>query len=269
MKYVIDNDMHIHSRLSSCSNDPDQTPEAILEYAKKCGLKTVCLTDHFWDHDAGKPSEWYAPQDFAHVIQSKPLPQAEGINFFFGCEAELDRDRTLGITKEHMEVMDFIVISTTHFHMTEFTLYEEERATAESRAKAWVERLDRIFDMDLPFYKIGIAHLACKLIAPERELYLEVLRSIPEAELERVFTKAARLGVGIELNSRDMSYADHEEDVVLRPFRIAKKCGCKFCLGSDAHHPKSLYDAIPKFQRAIDALELSESDKFILRENEK
>ena len=267
MKYVIDNDMHIHSFLSSCSNDPEQTPEAILEYAKKCGLKTICLTDHFWDQDAGVPSKWYASQDFSHVIKSKPLPKAPGINFFFGCEADLDKDRTLGITKEHMEAMDFIVISTTHFHMTEFTLYEEERASAETRAKAWVERLDRIFAMDLPFHKVGIAHLACKLIAPDRALYLETLNSIPEPELCRVFTKAAELGVGIELNANDMSYADDEADTVLRPFRIAKKCGCKFYLGSDAHHPKALYDAMAKFRRGVDALELLDSDKFILREN--
>ena len=49
----------------------------------------------------------------------------------------------------------------------------------------------------------------------------------------------------------------------------AKKCGCKFYLGSDAHHPDALYEAIPKFQRGIDALELLEDDKFILWESVK
>lgn len=264
MKYIVDNDMHIHSFLSSCSSDPEQSPEAILEYAKKCGLKTICLTDHFWDHDAGVPSEWYAPQDFDHIRKSLPLPEDNDVRFLFGCEADLDKNRTLGITKEHMEAMDFVVISTTHFHMTGFTLKDEERASVESRAKAWVERLDAVFDMDLPFKKIGLAHLSCKLIAPERSELLEVLKAIPEEEMERVFKRVAELGVGIELNSSDMSFADAEADIILKPFRIAKKCGCKFYFGSDAHHPDNLYAAIPKFERAVEFLELEESDKFVI-----
>ncbi|MBP3370026.1 MAG: PHP domain-containing protein [Clostridia bacterium] len=49
MKYAIDHDYHIHSMLSSCSNDPEQSTERILQYAKENGLKKICITDHFWD----------------------------------------------------------------------------------------------------------------------------------------------------------------------------------------------------------------------------
>lgn len=49
MKFKVDHDLHIHSHLSSCSRDPEQTPERILQYAKENGFKTVCLTDHYWD----------------------------------------------------------------------------------------------------------------------------------------------------------------------------------------------------------------------------
>lgn len=31
MKYIVDHDFHIHSRLSSCSDDPRQTPKRIVE----------------------------------------------------------------------------------------------------------------------------------------------------------------------------------------------------------------------------------------------
>ncbi|MBQ9543675.1 MAG: PHP domain-containing protein, partial [Clostridia bacterium] len=47
--YAVDHDLHIHSQLSSCSSDPELTPERILAYAEQFGLKTVCVTDHFWD----------------------------------------------------------------------------------------------------------------------------------------------------------------------------------------------------------------------------
>ena len=33
MRYIIDNDMHIHSNVSICSTDPEQTPDSILKHA--------------------------------------------------------------------------------------------------------------------------------------------------------------------------------------------------------------------------------------------
>ncbi len=82
--------------------------------------------------------------------------------------------------------------------------------------------------------------------------------------MERVFAKAAKVGVGIELNIGDMKFQDSEADTVLRMFRVAKAYGCKFYCGSDAHHPKSLDRAKEIFERAIDLLELSEDDKFYI-----
>jgi len=265
MRYIVDNDLHIHSFLSSCSRDEEQTSERILQYAKENKLKTVCLANHFWDESVHGASDWYAPQGYTHISQAKPLPQEEGIRFLFGCEAELNKELVLGVSKERISEFDFIVISTTHFHMKGFTLTDEENSSAENKAIAWIKRLDTVFGMDLPFYKVGIAHLACKLIAAERDEYLRVLELLPENELIRVFTKAAKLGVGIELNSGDMSYAESEESTVLRPFKIAKKCGCKFYFGSDAHHPQNLNRAKSVFEKAVDALALTENDKFIIQ----
>ena len=85
--------------------------------------------------------------------------------------------------------------------------------------------------------------------------------------MERLFSKAAQLGVGIELNSDDMKFSDDEADIVLRPYRIAKRHGCKFYCGSDVHYAKSFAGIKAIFERAIDLLELCESDKFIISEN--
>lgn len=264
MKYVFDHDFHIHSKLSACSNDPEQTNERILTYAQEHGLKTICLTDHFWDEEVEGASPWYKDQDFSHISLAKPLPQTDGVRFLFGCETELDRFLTVGISKEKMDLFDFIIIPTTHLHMRGFTSSEEEIADAACRAKLWVKRLEAVLSMELPFRKIGLAHLTCGLIAPKREEYLETLSLIPEEDMVRLFEKAARLGVGIELNLDDMAFSVGEEELVLRPYRIAKKQGCKFYLGSDAHHPKHFEKAVVYFNRAIDFLELTEEDKFLL-----
>ena len=262
MRYIVDNDLHIHSKISACSADPEQTTERILQYAKDNGLKTVCVTDHFWDESVEGASEWYKPQNYERISCAKPLPQSDEVRFLFGCETELNKDLTLGLSAEKFDLYDFIIIPTTHFHMSGFTLSAEEGASAENRAAAWVRRFEAVLGMDLPFNKVGIAHLTCGLIAPTRDMYLETLKLIPSTEMERLFTKAAKLGVGIELNASDMNFADEEADTVLRPYKTAKGCGCKFYLGSDAHHPNKFSKVKSIFERAIDLLNLTEDDKF-------
>ena len=263
MRFTFDHDYHIHSELSSCSRDPEQTPARIVQYAKDYGLKTICITDHYWDSAVPGASNWYAPQNFAHIEQAKPLPKADGIAFLFGCETDLDRNCTVGVPKERFDDFDFMIIPTTHLHMKGFTITEEDIVSVEKKAALWVTRMEALLAMDLPFYKIGIAHPACTLLQSKpREEYLRLLDLIPEADMVRVFTKAAALGVGIELNRDDMKFSDAEADTVLRMFRIAKRCGCKFYCGSDAHHPAGLEETKALMERAIDYLELTEDDKF-------
>lgn len=264
MKYIVDNDLHIHSHLSACSRDMAQTNERILEYAKNCGLTTICLTNHFWDSAIPGASEWYASQNFEHILKAKPLPACDGIRFLFGCEADMDKNMQVGLSDDLFDEFDFIIIPTTHLHMKGFTSYDEDISNAKARAMTWIKRFDALLNRDLPFEKIGIAHLACKLIAPTHEEYLETLSLIPVEEMRRIFKRAAELGVGIELNSRDMAFSDGEENIVLRPFCIAKDCGCKFYFGSDAHHPENLEDSIPVFERAVSLLGLTEEDKYII-----
>ncbi len=265
MRYTVDHDFHIHSKLSSCSNDPEQTTDRILEYAKENGLKQICLTDHFWDGKVDGVSNWYRPQNLEHISQALPLPQCDGIKFMFGAETEMDKFTTVGTAKETFEKFDFVIIPTTHLHMRGFTISETDAQTPEGRANVWISRLEALLDMDLPFHKIGIAHLACGLIAPTRAEYLRVLELLPSDKLEELFAKCQKVGVGIELNYSDMSFSDDEADTVLRIFKIAKQQGCKFYLGSDAHHPKGFEGCKTVFERAIDLLSLTEDDKFRLK----
>ena len=86
MRYKIDHDLHIHSKLSSCSRDPGQTTEAILRYAEENGLKKICITDHYWDEKVPGASSWYAPQNTTHIRESLPLPKSDKVEFLFACE---------------------------------------------------------------------------------------------------------------------------------------------------------------------------------------
>lgn len=270
MKFKIDHDLHIHSHLSLCSNDSAQNTSRILEYAKNAGLSKICLTDHFWDATvSGGETDFYIRQNLEHIRQALPLPSYEGVEFLFGAETDMDRFCTMGVSLPCFDNFDFVIIPTTHLHMVGFTITPEDAQSNRRIAELWVERLDQLLDQPLPFGKIGIAHLACSLINNRsRADYVETLSMIPDEDMERVFTKAARVGCGIELNRFDVAAPDEEVDTVFRMFRIAKACGCKFYLGGDAHHPKSLESAIPVFRRAIDLLDLTEEDKFHIQGKE-
>lgn len=266
MRYKIDHDFHIHSGLSSCSSDENQNAERILQYAKDKGLSKICITDHYWDSAVDGASGWYIPQNFEHISKILPLPKADGIDFLFGAESDMDKSCTIGLPLSRFDDFDFVIIPTTHMHMKRFAISEEDYCICDRVAARWCERLDALLSMPLPFSKVGIAHLACSLMnKASREDYIRTLDCIEGDELERLFSKAAGLGVGIELNMSDMSFSDSEADSVLRIFKIAKACGCKFYLGSDAHHPAAFEKTTEIFERAITMLDLTENDKFFIR----
>jgi len=260
--FPIDHDLHIHTRLSSCSRDPEQTTERILRYARENGFRQVAVTDHFWDENVPGASAWYEPQDFSHIAESLPLPQDDGIRFLFGCEAEMDKNCKLGIARETFDKFDFVIIPTTHLHMTGFTIDEEDKPIPR-RAAVYVRRFEALLSMDLPFRKIGFAHLSCPLIARKNPRdHLDVLNLISDATFSDLFRETAKRGMGVELNFPFLSYGDAEREEVLRPYRIARECGCRFYFGSDAHHPDKLEKAPALFASIAEALGLTAEDRF-------
>lgn len=268
MRYQIDHDFHIHSYLSECSSDPAESPAAILAYARENGMRHVVLTDHFWDESVPGASNWYKPQNYPHIAQALPLPQAPGTTFHFGCETDMDRFCTVGLSRANMDRFDFIVIPTTHLHMRDLTIAVEDQGSHEARARVYVEHFDALLEKDYPFEKIGLAHITCPLIAGMAhegvawEEHLEILDLVDDATYRRLFEKTARVGMGVELNIEIFRYDEKTLPRVLRPYFIARECGCRFYLGSDAHHPADLASAPACFARMVDLLDLHEEDKF-------
>lgn len=262
MRYIIDHDFHIHSRLSSCSSDPEQMTERILKYASENGFNKICISDHYWDSAVSGASDWYQSQNFDHIKASLPLPQSDSCKFLFACETDMDKNFRLGIPKERYDDFDFIIVPTTHLHMTNFT-YLPEEDNVKDKARLYVQRFEAFLDSDLPFHKTGIAHLTANLILAKNDEYFKVLDSIDDATFKRLFARCAELGCGVELNIHLHQIADEKlAQTIIRPYLIAKEQGCKFYLGSDAHHPYELDEARERFERIIDILDLSEDDKF-------
>ncbi|MBQ6862725.1 MAG: hypothetical protein IJO14_00665 [Clostridia bacterium] len=261
MRYIADHDFHIHSTVSSCCHDAAQTPETILKYAKKNGYSKVCLTNHFWDENVSSEAEWIEEHNYSRVSSVLPLLQDDQVAFLFGCETDMDFNNVLGVSRERFDCFDFIIVSTTHLHLSGHTVRNEITSPAQA-AFHWTDKLENLLCKDIPFHKIGIAHLTTGHILKSRTT--EALSLIPDATMYDLFKECARKGAGIELNVKTINMNEAEKEILLRPYFIAKECSCKFYLGSDAHKTSALDGAKENFEDVIDKLNLQESDKFLL-----
>ncbi len=259
MRFIADHDFHIHTTISPCCRDEAQTPERLLQYARDNGYKKICITNHFWDNNVKSVNIWHPDEYFEPVSSVLPLPKQDGIDFLFGCEADMDYNFTVGIGENHYDDFDFIVISTTHLGLVGHTVKEEIK-TPEEAADIWLTRLYKLLEKDLPWHKTGIAHLTTGHIYEEGNP-CDVVKAIPESELYNIFKICAQNGVGIELNIKSLLLSPYEKDILLKPFKIAKDCGCKFYLGSDSHNTKALETAKLNFEDIITELDLEEKDK--------
>jgi len=261
MRYIADHDFHIHSTVSPCCHDENQIPERILQYAKENGLKKICLTNHLWDEKVESKAEWHEMQRFPCITSVLPLPQDEMVEFLLGAEVDMDFDNIVGVSEERYDILDFIIVSTTHLHLAGNTVRTKVQ-TPEEAAEHWLNRLNALMEKNLPWHKTGVAHLTCGHIFKGRTP--EVIKLLSDESLYSVFGKCAQKGLGIELNMKTLFSSQEEKDIMLRPYYIAKDCGCKFYLGSDSHKTEALKTAKENFENVITLLDLKESDKFDL-----
>ena len=204
----------------------------------------------------------------------------------------------LGMSPEGARRLDFLLIPHSHTHMTDFVMPASENLplAQEAIAKKLAETVDWLPFDDLlrvarrlphgtvapfvtqrqeriPFVSdflvksfdglmknqtlnrlvgtlpISVAHPFHPVGEPHRE---EILRRIPDETFGDLFAQAAARGIGLEINP----WTTDEEE---RMFRIARACGCRFTLGSDAHTRAELSD-IRRQQSRLDSLGLTEDD---------
>lgn len=259
MEFLL-NDLHCHSTLSSCCSDPAMTPQAILEYAERNNYSALCLTDHLWDPAVSGASKWYAPQDIEHVRSVLPLPQGKRLRFRFGCETELPFNGIPALAREHYDLFDFVVIPVNHMHMK--GLVRPVGVDTPAKMADFVEdRLERLLELDLPFSKIGIAHLTGRLMYAEGSV-ADVVACMHEARLLRIFEGYAQAGAGIELNASCFGdWGDRQEEMLLM-YRIAKEAGCVFYGCSDAHAVPELECVVQQLPNVIQMLGLTSNDQY-------
>ncbi len=261
MKYIADHDFHIHTTVSSCCRDENQIPENLLKYAIRNDFHKVCITNHLWDEAVKSEAEWHPDHTCKRLKTVLPLPTHEKATLLFGAETDIDYNNVLGISPKTLDEMDFVTVATTHLHLAGNTVREKIQTPREA-ADIWLQKIRALLQMDLPFYKMGIAHLTCGHILKNQTL--QVIELLPHKDLYEIFEGCANKGVGIELNMKTLAMDEDATKILLRPYYIAKDCGCKFYLGSDAHKISALENIKAEFENIITLLDLSENDKFPL-----
>ncbi len=252
MKFAIDHDIHIHSLVSPCSRDARQTKEAVLSYALTNGYSLVGLTDHLWP-------------DTRDIIWPylAELPQSKNCRFVKGAEVDMDMNGDLLLYPEELEHVDYYILALTHVHLVGcVTDPAKMPMSVEETADYVKKRIYKAFSMDLPFNRVGLAHITW-IPQPEGHHATECLACFSDQEWEDIFGKVAHLGMGVELNFSPSDYNEEQLPQILRPYQIAKRMGCKFYLGGDAHHPENFtHIRKEKFQHIVDLLDLTEDDKW-------
>ena len=268
MRFPIDHDLHCHTFVSGCSLDPEQNPAAILAFAKAHGYTAMCTTDHLWDQAAPGVFTCYKRQTMELEKSILPLPQDPAVRFVFGCETEwrgvVDGKPMLGLAPEHYADFGFIIVPPNHFHFRPF-VRPDDCDTAEKVAELLVTRLEELQSLQLPWEKVGIAHMNCGLIwregCPE-----DAFDAVDEDRYRAAMRFFAEKGAGIELNCSSFGNPGFKErpESHFRLFRMAKEDGCRFYLGSDAHHPAELMDVPNRAPAVVEALGLSSSHLYRL-----
>ncbi len=259
-------DIHIHTRLSECSGDPNSTVPNFAKLFEGTSIRSIGISDHMWDSDVPGASDWYRPQDFAHICRVREQITSEadlrGLKVIFGCETEFDKNGTLAITREHAMQLDYVLAPHSHTHMLDFVMPAECRESYEKHAKFMVESFLRLVNHKDIDVITSVAHPFAPC-ADEKHTE-QILGCISEQEFEDCFKSAKDAGVFLELNAScfRVAFGEHPDIATSqysRMYQIAKECGCRFTYGSDSHSP-SRYFLFDWMDKAVEGFGLTQAD---------
>lgn len=256
----IDQDLHIHTNLSSCARR-EATVDSYIPVLRNNGITTCGFANHFWDERIPDASDWYKPQNFPHICELKDDLKKNcdcGIRLLFGAEAEYCPARHIpAITEEVAEQLDFLLVPNSHTHMTmPKAFYDDHQRHADFMLQAFMD----IVTSPVAQWLTAVAHPFYAVSCPYPHETL--LPLISEKDFCHAFEVAANKNIAVEINAHifeKYTLEMMENSGYLKMFRLAKKCGCKFTFGSDAHSAATL-SVFAKGMLMAELLELKETD---------
>jgi len=245
----VKHDYHLHTKLSPCSGDPEATIQNYARFFADKGFSSICIMDHYWTRpenirennpDVIGPY----PETLKQILENKKMVESTSlpITVLVGAEIETYSPDCIGGSQELKEMLDLVALPTDHFHLKDFVQQPDDTSYA-----GWGRHLLKFF---LAGAKSRLGNILVHPFIPmgaSQNFAREILDTIMDNELFDAFATANESGNAIEINGSCMANPIYYEAMV-RVFSIAKKAGCKFTFGSDAHTMNELkhYDSIEK-----------------------
>lgn len=263
-------DFHLHTTVSFCA-DESATIKNYFERFRDMDLKYIAFTDHFWDCSKRAPEEeWMAQYDYPYLARIKDEILAEGtvpFQVYFGCEVEYQpKAGGLMITEETAEKFDFITAASTHTHH----FLTKELASPDRTAEGMIAAYKDIIHCSVSRYIGSMAHPFSAIGTPyDRDLLYD---RISDDRYLKLFEETARKGIAVEINLscfcrrengevREVRNAEQMAELpIVRMIKLAKKAGCCFVVGSDAHGIQGHETSFSRADLVMEALELKEAD---------
>jgi DNA polymerase (family 10) len=228
-------DVHMHTVATDGKNTIREMAEAGLAH----GYEYIAITDH--SKNLAMTSGLDDERALEHIrnIREVDAEMAGKIRVFPGIEVDILGDGALDLSDAVLAQMD-IVIASVH------SLFSQPREEMTARILRAIEN---------PYVRI-LGHPTGRQLL-RREAY--------ELDLPAILRRTAELGVAVEHNSDP-----NRLDLCDRDLRIAKECGCRVVISTDAHHVSALEKmryGIRQLRRAwltpADVLNTRSADNFL------
>ena len=245
-------DLHTHTKESRCASRLAEL-SGYLPFCESEGIEAIGIADHLYD-GRGLEAMCRTKQDAERFCGC-------GVEIYIGCEAELFYTREPYLTREMAKELDYVLLSPSHIYNLIGAYTDFDLSTPESAKIILLENFKNacLLDFGVP---TGIAHPLYPISAPFKQ---QIIDGYTEDELCECYTLAAKTGKSIEIHAcvyRKGVYLDEEglSPRYIEMLSIAKKCGCKFHFGSDAHSAESFCNKHALLERAAQRAGITKDD---------
>jgi histidinol phosphatase-like PHP family hydrolase len=167
------------------------------------------------------------------------LQQAQeksGIRILLGAEVDNFPETGPSVTYEEASVFDYVLVAASHICNQPYEYRDYDLSSADKMRRILIDRFFEACKLKFPV-PMGICHPLYPLCSPFEQ---EIVDGLSTACLEECFSAAAERNISIEVHGcvfyrQTALNADGLSDSYLRILDAAKRCGCCFHFGSDAH----------------------------------
>ena len=264
LKYC--NDLHVHTNLSVCA-PRDSYASNYIPYCKEENVKVLGFVNHVYNRKRmaeehpefkGTPGEYpLLIRDEVEGLKAKN----KDIKILLGCEAETVYNGEFLVSHEESKLYDYVFLAPSHICNM---LGEYDYLNLDTPDKLRDFMLMRF--KDACKIQLAVPTAICHPLYPIGSPFeQEVVDGITELELEECFKLAKENNKAIEVHAcLFRKGTKHDDDGIspsyLRMLSVAKECGCKFFLGTDAHSVDGFLGTHAKLLKACDYLGIGEDD---------